>query len=50
VGVTGSPTLARLAYFIVVIVLFGYDIDEEGRTIPNNYVATAFFKFIQLKG
>ncbi|MFH1634167.1 MAG: hypothetical protein ABIG63_09170 [Chloroflexota bacterium] len=35
---------------IVVIVLFGYDIDKEGRTIPNNYVATAFFKHIRLKG
>lgn len=35
---------------VVVIVLFGLDIDEYGRTIPNNYVATAFFKHIQLKG
>ncbi|MBS1249183.1 MAG: hypothetical protein MAG431_00756 [Chloroflexi bacterium] len=35
---------------IVVIVLFGYDVDEDGRTIPNNYVATAFFKHIWLKG
>ena len=35
---------------IVVIVLFGYDIDAEGQTVPNNYVATAFFKHIRLKG
>lgn len=35
---------------IVVIVLFGYDIDEDGRTIPNNYVATTFFKYISVKG
>ncbi len=35
---------------IVVIVLFGFDIDVLGRTIPNNHVATAFFKHIQLKG
>ena len=35
---------------IVVIVLFGYDIDEEGQTVPNNFVATAFFKYILLKG
>ncbi len=35
---------------IVAIVLFGYDIDEHGQTIPNNYVATAFFKHIRLKG
>lgn len=34
---------------IVVIVLFGYDIGKEGQTVPNNYVATAFFKHIWLK-
>ena len=34
---------------IVVIILFGYDIDKDGQTIPNNYVATAFFKHIRLK-
>ena len=27
---------------IVVIVLFGYDMYEAGRTEPNNFVATAF--------
>ncbi len=35
---------------IVVIVLFGFDVDEHGQTIPNNFVATAFFKHIWLKG
>lgn len=35
---------------VVAIVLFGFDIDEQGHTIPNNFVATAFFKHIQLKG
>ena len=35
---------------IVVIVLFGFDVDQHGRTIPNNFVATAFFKHIRLKG
>lgn len=35
---------------IVAIVLFGFDVDEHGRTVPNNYVATAFFKHIRLKG
>jgi hypothetical protein len=35
---------------IVAIVLFGYDIDEKGQTIANNYVATAFFKYIRLTG
>jgi len=36
------------ANHIVVVVLFGYDIDEDGQTIPNNFVATAFFKHIRL--
>ena len=35
---------------VVVIVLFGFDVDEYGRTIPNNFVATAFFKHIRSKG
>ena len=35
---------------IVVIVLFGFDINESGQTVSNNYVATAFFKHIGLKG
>ena len=37
------------ANHIVVIVLFGYDVDEQGETLPNNFVATAFFKHIRLK-
>jgi hypothetical protein len=35
---------------IVVIVLFSFDVNERGDTIQNNYVATAFFKHIRLKG
>lgn len=35
---------------IVVIVLFGFDVDERGMTIPNNFVATAFLKHIRSKG
>lgn len=35
---------------VVAIVLFSFDIDEQGRTTPNNFVATAFFKHIRLKG
>jgi len=35
---------------IVAIVLFGFDVDEKGTTIPNNFIATAFFKHIRLKG
>ncbi len=34
---------------IVVIVLFGIEVVEFGRSIPNNYVATAFFKHIRPK-
>jgi hypothetical protein len=28
---------------VVVIVVFGFDIDVQGRSAPNNYVATAYF-------
>ncbi len=35
---------------IVVIVLFGFNIAKNGETVPNNFVATAFFKHIRLKG
>jgi len=35
---------------IVAIVLFTFDVDEQGRAIDNNFVATAFFKHIRLKG
>ncbi len=35
---------------IVVIVLFGFNIARSGETVPNNFVATAFFKHIRLKG
>lgn len=34
----------------VAIALFGLDIDENGETVPNNFVATAFLKHIRLKG
>jgi hypothetical protein len=37
-------------FIIVVIVLFSFDVNERGDTIQNNYVATAFFKHIRLKG
>lgn len=35
---------------IVVIVMFGFDIDSSGEMAPNNFVATAFMKHIRLKG
>ncbi len=35
---------------LIVIVLFGFSISKSGKTVPNNFVATAFFKHIRLKG
>ena len=34
----------------VAIALFGFDVNDRGETIPNNFVATAFFKHIRPKG
>lgn len=35
---------------IVVIVLFGFIVDEQGRSQPNNYVVTAYFTHMRRKG
>lgn len=35
---------------IVAIVLFGFDIDEQGATVANNFIATTFLKHIMQKG
>lgn len=35
---------------IVAIVLFTFDVDEQGEAIESNFVVTAFFKHIWLKG
>ena len=35
---------------VVAIALFGFDVNEQGETIPNNFIATAFLKHIRLKG
>ena len=35
---------------VVVIVIFGSQVDVTGLVQPNNYVATAFFKHIQVEG
>jgi hypothetical protein len=35
---------------VVAIALFGFDVNEEGETVPNNFIATAFLKHIRLKG
>jgi hypothetical protein len=34
---------------IVAIILFGFDVDAHGQTVPNNFVATVFFKHIWSK-
>lgn len=35
---------------LVAIVLFGLDVNEQGDTASNNFVATAFLKYIRQKG
>ena len=35
---------------VVAIVLFGFDITLKGQVTTNNYVTTAFFKHIRIKG
>lgn len=35
---------------LVAIVLFGLDVTEQGDTESNNFVATAFLKYIRQKG
>jgi hypothetical protein len=35
---------------VVVITLFGFDVNTQGETIPNNFIATAFLKHIRIKG
>ncbi|HHC24584.1 MAG TPA: hypothetical protein ENK58_04105 [Desulfobacterales bacterium] len=42
--------LPHVVNHIVAIVLFGFNIGRNGETVPNNFVATAFFKHIRLKG
>lgn len=32
---------------VVVLVLFGFDVDEQGLTQPNNFVATTFLKHMR---
>ena len=36
--------------YIVAIVLFGFDIDIYGNSVPSNFVATTFLKHIRPKG
>jgi len=34
---------------VLAIVLFGFDVDAEGQPQPNNYLVTAFFKYMRPK-
>jgi hypothetical protein len=34
---------------VIVIVLFGFEVNTQGETLFNHFVATAFFKHIQPK-
>lgn len=33
---------------IISVVMFGFNIDDRGHTLPNNFVTTAFFKHIRI--
>jgi len=44
-----SPDLPLEFTHVVVIVVFGFAVDTLGRSTPNHYVATAFFKHIVSK-
>jgi hypothetical protein len=35
---------------VVGIVLFGFDVNAQGETVPNNFIATAFLKHMRLRG
>ena len=35
---------------IVGIVLFGFDVNAQGETVPNNFIATAFIKHMLPRG
>src|SRR5262245_56370558 len=35
---------------VVCIVLFGFDVNARGETIPNNFIVTAFLKHMRLRG
>jgi hypothetical protein len=36
--------------YIIAVVVFGLDVDAQGMTTPNNWIATAFMKNIHSKG
>jgi hypothetical protein len=35
---------------VVAIVLFGFDVNAQGETVPNNFVATAYLKHMRPRG
>ena len=35
---------------VVGIVLFGFDVNAQGETVPNNFIATAFLTHIRSRG
>ncbi len=35
---------------VVGIVIFGFDVNAQGETVPNNFIATAFLTHIRLRG
>ncbi len=35
---------------VVGIVLFGFDVNAQGETVPNNFIATAFLTHIRPRG
>jgi hypothetical protein len=36
--------------YIVGIVLYGFDVNIQGETVPNNFIATAFLKHMRPRG
>jgi len=36
--------------YVVGIVLFGFDVNAQGETVPNNFIATAFLKHMHPRG
>jgi hypothetical protein len=35
---------------VVAVVLFGFDVNAQGETVPNNFIATAFLKHMRPRG
>jgi hypothetical protein len=35
---------------VVAIVLFGFDVNAQGETVPNNFIATAYLKHMRSRG